>query len=205
MWSEFHTSRAVRNPSQEKIDLSKPKQLWFYLGKTSTEAKAHYTGDLSKPINDPAANFLDSVRPPPLPFVPPVQRRSYPASYPAGINIHAANAAGLKSSQIRQKASLKPPTTKERPYNGKYAITDPSPYPKSGYNYTPLSPRPYQNSSTQQRPNYNSAQIYRAPQSPMSSVAPMSSLNSSITKASSHQFGNGLDYRMVRKKPNHIP
>ncbi|KAL9042087.1 MAG: hypothetical protein Q9214_003890 [Letrouitia sp. 1 TL-2023] len=196
VWSEFHTSRAVRNPSQEKIDFSKPKQLWFYLGKTSTEAKAHYTGDLSKPINDPAANFLDSVRPPPLPFVPPVQRRSYPASYPAGINIHAANAAGLKSSQIRQKASLKPPTTKERPYNGKYAITDPSPYPKSGYNYTPLSPRPYQNSSTQQRPNYNSAQIYRAPQAPMSSMAPMSSLNSSITKNSSHHFGNGLDYRI---------
>jgi hypothetical protein len=63
VWSEFHTAKLSRNPNQVKIDLWKPKQLWYYLGKTSTEAKAQYTEDPRKRRNNLDANFLESVRP----------------------------------------------------------------------------------------------------------------------------------------------
>ena len=58
-WEEFNTCKAFHNPQQTKVDLSKPKKLWFYLGKRSTEAKAHYTGDLAVRKNDASANFLE--------------------------------------------------------------------------------------------------------------------------------------------------
>ncbi|KAL8742449.1 MAG: hypothetical protein Q9190_005072, partial [Brigantiaea leucoxantha] len=198
VWSEFHTSRNIRNPAQVKVDLSKSKQLWFYLGKTSTEAKAQYTGNLARLVNDPTSNFLESVRPPPPPFVPPVQRRSYPATYPVGVNIHAANAAGIKSSQTQQKPLTKIPPAKERPYHGKYAIIESPPYPRNGYSYTPLSPRPYQTPSVQARPNYNSAQIYRAPQALIGSVAPMAPMLSSTSKPPSQNLNAEPNRRNVR-------
>ncbi len=102
IWAEFHTAKLLRNPSQVKIDLSKPKQLWFYLGKTSTEARAQYTEDLRKPRNNLDANFLESVRPHVL-VAPPVQRQSYPASYPTGVNVHAANGAMVHARQHLQQ------------------------------------------------------------------------------------------------------
>jgi len=63
------------------VDFSKENKLWYYLGKPSTEAKSQYTEDLAKPRNNPKSNFLDTVKPPPIP-IPTFQRQSYPASYP---------------------------------------------------------------------------------------------------------------------------
>ena len=80
VWSEFHTGKPA-NPIALKVKLAKPKTLWHYLGKTSTEARAQYTADPAVKLNDPASNFLDSVKP----LVTPTQpqpRQSYPASYP---------------------------------------------------------------------------------------------------------------------------
>lgn len=205
VWSEFHTCRAIRNPAQTKADLSKPKQLWFYLGKTSTETKAHFTGDLKRPVNDPEANFLDSVRPPPPPYVPPppVQRKSYPATYPSGVNIHAANAAGI-SKQYQQKPPPKPPVSKERLYNGKYAVPEPKPYqykPKDTFSpnpevYASLNKRPpSQTASSQSQPMYNNVPAYRAPPAPMAPMAPMTPAPS---KPISPQYKKPVDYRRVR-------
>ncbi|KAL8868262.1 MAG: hypothetical protein Q9174_005104, partial [Haloplaca sp. 1 TL-2023] len=201
VWSEFHTCRAIRNAAQTRIDLSKTKQLWFYLGKGSTETKAQFTGDLTKPFNDHAANFLDSVRPPPPPYVAPqpIQRRSFPATYPAGVNMHAANAAGV-SKQYQQKPLPKPPVIKERPYTGKYYVPDPKPYQyKPKDNYAPetvssLNKRPsYQKPSTQPPPIYNNVPAYRAPPAPM---APMAQMMPTPPKPALQQYNNKpVDYR----------
>lgn len=79
-WAEFHTAPEVLQ-KVAKVDLDKEHRLWFYLGKTSTEARPQYTENLAKPQHNPKSNFLDTVRPPP-PIMPTFQHRSYPASYP---------------------------------------------------------------------------------------------------------------------------
>lgn len=184
-WAEFNTCHVIRNPVQVKVDFVKPKTLWFYLGKTSTEAKAQYTGDLKKQLNDPSANFLDTVRATyaPVSIIPP--RRSLPAAYPAGANIHALNAAGA-GAQYRQQVQPRPQpqtqvryqTPKERPYHGKYAITDPiPPYKRPGYNVDTqalYNQRAFtQKATTQNTPSsLNTQGSYRAPQAQMSPTAP---------------------------------
>ncbi|KAJ4306797.1 hypothetical protein N0V88_000164 [Collariella sp. IMI 366227] len=42
-WAEFHAGDPIKNREQVKIDFAKENQVWHYLGKTSTEAKAQYT------------------------------------------------------------------------------------------------------------------------------------------------------------------
>ena len=83
-WSEFHTCEAAecKNSNQVKVDLFKDNQLWHYLGKTSTEAKAQYTEDPCKPQHNPKSNYLDSIpKPPPPPR--PQYHASYGATHPA--------------------------------------------------------------------------------------------------------------------------
>jgi hypothetical protein len=79
-WAEWHTAPEVTRKIG-KVDFSKENRLWYYLGKPSTEAKPQYTENPAKPRNNPKSNFLDTVKPPPLPM-PMFQRQSYPASYP---------------------------------------------------------------------------------------------------------------------------
>ena len=79
-WAEFHSCPAMRNPAQVKIDMAKENQIWHYLGGLSTESKAKYTDDISKPQHNPKSSFLDSI---PKPVVaasmppPPQPRRSF--------------------------------------------------------------------------------------------------------------------------------
>ena len=132
-WEEFDTCKAFRNPAQVKIDLEKPQSLWFYLGKTSTEAKAQYTGDLTKTTNDIKANFLDRVRIDSIPKASQdYQRKAYPNPYsianqPNQQALNAAHGASYSGSQAKTQRNpynlVSAP--KERPYNGKYAITEP--------------------------------------------------------------------------------
>ena len=185
VWSEFHTAKIPRNPAQVKIDFNKPNTLWFYLGKTSTEAKAQYTGNLSIQINDLTANFLESVKPF-ITTVPSVPRRSYPASYPTGINIHTLNSAPMKvpNQQYRLQANRQPPKPQPqaKPYNGKYKVENPVPYeykPRTEYQVDPQAlrnQRPLlQTSSMPPSSQYVTAQPYRGPPSHISPIAPMMS------------------------------
>ena len=193
IWSEFNTCKTIRNPHQVEVDVFKPKKLWFYLGKTSTEAKAQYTGDLAVQRNDPTANFLESVRvATAAAALPP--RRSFPASYPTGVNMHAVNAARPPRPYI-QPANMqhnKPPVnrapiTQNRAYHGKYAITDPIPKARVGGHVDPQAlhnQRAFQHNASRQSliqpyhaQGYQSSQTYsshgyRAPPAPMGSVAP---------------------------------
>lgn len=89
-----------------KVDLMKEKQLWYYLGKMSTDAKQYYTGDPSREIHDPLSNFLDSVKPPPY-IGQPEGRKQIPTSHP---NTYARNnlekpAQTLPHSQTKSTTS----------------------------------------------------------------------------------------------------
>ena len=129
-WSEFTTCKPFKNADQVKIEIYKPEKLWFYLGRSSTEAKAQYTHDLAVKKNNVKAVYLDTpgVRAAPLAAIAPPVRRSFPASYPSGsaVNQNAINAARANSQTSHSKMTT--PVTKDRPYHGKYAITDPVPY-----------------------------------------------------------------------------
>ncbi|KAK1754739.1 DNA damage-responsive transcriptional repressor RPH1 [Echria macrotheca] len=82
-WAEFHTCDPIKNPDQVSLDLTKESQVWHYLGKTSTESKAQYTRDVSRPQHDPQSNFLDSIpKPPkPVPALPQARRAFAPPEY----------------------------------------------------------------------------------------------------------------------------
>ncbi|WKT38522.1 JmjN domain [Fusarium oxysporum f. sp. vasinfectum] len=86
-WAEFN-SHPVANKEQVKIDFCKPDQIWYYLPKTSTEARAQFTEDPSNPRHNPRGNFLSTVpkpvKPPrPVPAYPPRQAYQPAAPYPA--------------------------------------------------------------------------------------------------------------------------
>ncbi|KAL7943854.1 hypothetical protein V8C42DRAFT_328644 [Trichoderma barbatum] len=76
-WAEFHTGEVTTQ--QTKVDFSKQDQIWYYLGKSSTEAKAQYTEDPSQPRHNTKGNFLDTLpKPPkPVPARPVYQQRAY--------------------------------------------------------------------------------------------------------------------------------
>ena len=85
VWAEFHAGDPSKNSEQAKINFSKDNQVWHYLGKTSTEAKAQYTEDPSRPWHNPKGNFLDTIPKPPPPVRMPAQlqsRPSLPGAYP---------------------------------------------------------------------------------------------------------------------------
>ncbi|KIX08954.1 uncharacterized protein Z518_00032 [Rhinocladiella mackenziei CBS 650.93] len=92
-WSEFVSAEPPLNKDQKPVDLAKEKQLWLYIGESSSEAKAHYTADPDNRVHDPASNFLDLVMPPKTLMAPPPQpkRQSLAASYPM-LNVAAKNA-----------------------------------------------------------------------------------------------------------------
>ncbi|KAF7901095.1 hypothetical protein EAF00_003316 [Botryotinia globosa] len=84
-WAEFNTESIARNAAQVKLDLSKENQVWYYLGKNSTEARAQFTEDLKIQRHNPKGHFLDTI-PKPATAAP---RTSYAASYPTTNKISA--------------------------------------------------------------------------------------------------------------------
>lgn len=95
-WAEFHTCGAEEcdNKAQVNVKMSDADQVWHYLGKTSTESKAQYTDDPSKPQHNLKSNFLDSIpKPPPAPG--PQARASYGATH--------ASQAGFAGAQKSDK------------------------------------------------------------------------------------------------------
>ncbi|KXJ97375.1 hypothetical protein Micbo1qcDRAFT_7373 [Microdochium bolleyi] len=70
-WAEFKIFDPV-NKAQARVDFGTPDQLWYYLGKTSTEARAQYTENPSIVRHNTRSNFLDTIpRPPPTAIPPP--------------------------------------------------------------------------------------------------------------------------------------
>lgn len=187
-WEEFNSCKAFQNPAQVKIHIDMPKMLWYYLGKSSTEAKAHYTADVAIQQNDPTANFLESVRIASVAAAaarPPVQRLSYPASYPFGSNNQYAPSFQRPSSNVHMPQPkvpasqyMKPADSEERPYHGKYAITDTTAAQykyKSGVNVDAqalYNQRAFQNLQLPQQYHSTQSHGYRAPQALIEAAAP---------------------------------
>ena len=187
-WEEFDSCKALRNPAQVKIDIDKPNRLWYYIGKSSTEAKAHYTADIAVQLNNPTANFLESVRIASVAAAaakPPTQRVSYPASYPSSSNHQNALSAPRPgaSFHVPQSKALttqytKPAVSKERPYHGKYAITDSiiAQYkPRAGVNVDAqalYNQRAFQNLQPPQQYHDHQSPAYPAPQASIGATAP---------------------------------
>lgn len=121
-WAEFVSHDPPLNMAQKPVELTKEKQLWLYLGETSSEAKAFYTADPDKPIHDPASNYLDLVMPPKPVMAPPPQpkRQSLSASYPLA-NVATKNAAMALARQNAQKQIHQSP--KHTPLPGTFSGT----------------------------------------------------------------------------------
>ncbi|KAJ2973583.1 hypothetical protein NUW58_g8902 [Xylaria curta] len=84
VWAEFNYHELEVNKVQAKVDLSKENQIWYYLGKNSTDARPQYTEDPRKKQHNCKSNFLDSI-PRPVPPAPP-SRKSYGSTF----SIHAS-------------------------------------------------------------------------------------------------------------------
>lgn len=95
-WAEFNLGPQPKNSDQIMLDLKKENQIWHYLGKSSTEAKAQFTENLNNPRFNPAGNFLDTLKP--VSTIPSTaQNKSVTATYPPGVNYHALNGAMVSS------------------------------------------------------------------------------------------------------------
>ncbi|KAK0386357.1 hypothetical protein NLU13_6194 [Sarocladium strictum] len=84
-WAEYNYEE-VYNKEQAKVDFEKQDQVWHYLGKTSTEARAQYTEDPAKPRFNPKGSFLDTLpKPPPKPrpMASHLQYRQYQGAGPS--------------------------------------------------------------------------------------------------------------------------
>ena len=215
-WAEFNRGDIPVNQHQVKIDFTKADQTWFYLGKTSTEARAQYTENPASKRHNPRGNFLDTIPK----AVVAAPRQSYAASYPT----HARNST---------QTPVRPPTrpampartsssgsSKDRPYEYKprqeqdnYRVdpqayrsqqsflqrsaplqytfgTDPNPRWKAPDTSTPTNTNGYTSSTNNQTPSqsYNTTpqSQFRTPQT--SATAPTQYTQPRET-AQSHQSG----------------
>ncbi|KUJ08513.1 uncharacterized protein LY89DRAFT_599604 [Mollisia scopiformis] len=110
-WAEFKSENIPRNPFQVKVDLAtKENQVWYYLGKNSTEAKAQFTEDPKKPRFNPKGLFLETLSKL-VTTLPP--RPSYPASFPASASQNLSN---VSKTQYRPTQPTPTPSRPEKPY-----------------------------------------------------------------------------------------
>lgn len=123
-WSEF-TVASPYDKLQAKVDLSKSNQMWYYMGEKSTELKPQFTENLSLRRSNPAASFLDSVRPTGTSSAASTKRSSYPPAFP--YNIKSAASAESSTSQAAVQSA--------KPYQYQ---------PRHGLNMTSMSPSPNQ-------------------------------------------------------------
>lgn len=120
-WKEFVEGEQPNNPAQVKVDLSKENQIWYYLGKKSTEAKAQFTEDIvNKPRFNPKGHFLETLPKPTYAAAISTPRQSYPASHP---NQTAMNAA--RTRPLQQSMSVPRP---EKPYMYKPRVPADTPF-----------------------------------------------------------------------------
>ena len=139
-WAEFVSAVPPINIAQKPVDLRKDKRLWLYLGGPSSEAKAFYTANMDRPVNDPASNFLDQVMPPKPIMAPPPQpkRPSLSASYPL------ANPAARNAGMTNMKQSIPrqgQPSPKYSPLPGTFSGTTQN---LTGNSQKPIQMRPSQ-------------------------------------------------------------
>lgn len=155
VWAEFHTNDAVKNGQQTKVDLSKEYQLWHYLGKTSTEAKAQYTESPSKQQHNLKSNFLDSI-PKPVPAQPtPQPRRAYAATHaPPASSSGVFSVTPAIATAKPQKPYVYKPRKPIEPSPSPYTSQMFLPHSQTSTSVVPLPPIPPPPRPQQQPPSY---------------------------------------------------
>ncbi|EER39657.1 conserved hypothetical protein [Histoplasma capsulatum H143] len=117
-WGEFISAKPPHNSSSTPVDLSKPEQIWYYLGKSSTECRAQYTENPDRSLHNPRSHFLESVKSLNTPVAtthnPPSYARHYPSSpftrHPTATQRPTATSASV--SQPTQTTTAKPQPVK---------------------------------------------------------------------------------------------
>ncbi|RYO95945.1 hypothetical protein DL765_011683 [Monosporascus sp. GIB2] len=122
-WAEFNSYKCT-NKDQAKVDFSKENQIWFYLGRKSTEARAQYTEDPGKPRHNPRSNFLDTI---PRPFPTPQPRKPYRATFAPHIPAGPRPARTEKPYEYKPKNPITPSFV-HSPYTSQQFTPRPSPY-----------------------------------------------------------------------------
>jgi hypothetical protein len=138
-WAEFHAGEPGKNREQVKIDFAKDHQVWHYLGKTSTEAKAQYTEDVSRPWHNPKGNFLETIpKPPPpvrMPMAPqprPLAAGGYPGYPPVSAALPGSAAAKQERPYVYKPRKPVAPAPGQHPAaftSHTFAVNAPSPSP----------------------------------------------------------------------------
>ncbi|KAI0804872.1 hypothetical protein GGR55DRAFT_303912 [Xylaria sp. FL0064] len=123
VWAEFNHHDLETNKVQAKVDLSKENQIWYYLGRNSTEARPQYTDDLRRRKHNVKSNFLDSIPRPPPP--PPAPRKSYGSTFSIHTPVQAPKAE--KPYQYKPRDPV-PPTYVRTPFTAHQFVPKPSPY-----------------------------------------------------------------------------
>ncbi|OAT07514.1 jumonji family transcription factor [Blastomyces gilchristii SLH14081] len=117
-WGEFISAKPPFNSSSTKVDLSKPEQIWYYLGKSSTECRAQYTENPDKLSHNPRSNFLESVKSLNAPVATTHHHPSYARNYPSSPFTRHPTApqrptvTSVSVSQPTQTATAKPQPVK---------------------------------------------------------------------------------------------
>lgn len=101
-WAEFLSSRPPFNAATTSVDLTKPEQIWYYLGPSSTECRAQYTDNPGHPAHNPRSHFLESVKSLNAPVGGPAGSSLLPpAQAPVAAAAAATSAAAVSASVQR--------------------------------------------------------------------------------------------------------
>ncbi|KAI0008948.1 hypothetical protein F4779DRAFT_409461 [Xylariaceae sp. FL0662B] len=145
-WAEFNTYGCT-NTAQAKVDFSKENQVWYYLGKTSTEARAQYTEDPKKARHNARSNFLDTIpRPAPPPTAQP-RKQVYGSAF--SIQTHTATASKPEKPYQYKPRNPVIPSYIHSSYTAQQFTPKPSPFTVQQFIPT-LSP--YTPTQTSQKP-----------------------------------------------------
>lgn len=168
IWAEFCLGDPIKNPEQVKVDLFKENQIWHYIYKGSTDTKAQYTEDVSRPSHNPKSNFLESVpKPPPKPkvvsMVPP-PRRAIPASqFPVPLKVSPVPLPGTVAG-LHKAHAYKPRKSMESSFSSQY--TTQAFVPTAPHAASPMLPQmhaPQMQAVQFSRPSLPPAQVHRQP------------------------------------------
>ncbi|KAI8960493.1 hypothetical protein F5Y11DRAFT_264908 [Daldinia sp. FL1419] len=164
-WAEFNSCNCW-NKLQAKVDLSKDNQIWYYLGKTSTEARAQYTEDPQNPKHNIKSNFLETVSRQVQPMAQP--RKSYGSTF----SVQTPTTTGVKPEKPYQYKPREPvtPSYVHPPFTTQQFVPKPSPFTTQQY-----IPRPpfYPPQSTVSKLTSTPQQaLQRTPQQPVPRPAP---------------------------------
>lgn len=123
-WAEFNLHEVDRNKDQVKIDLAKDEQMWYYLGKTSTDARAQYTEDPSKPRHNPKGNYLDTLPKPAKPApAPTAKRKSYPPQGSYVYSYPTANGTATQTGRVEKPYVYKPRQSGQHSFDSSATFT----------------------------------------------------------------------------------